>query len=862
MISQLDNTTHTFDFIRDGIIISNLPQELSNKKIRKEKNMTINEKIAELRNIMKENRLDFYYIDTADYHCSEYIGDYFKEREYMSGFTGSAGHMLITQSEALLWTDGRYFIQAEEELKGTEIKLCKSGVVGVKTTEEYISEYVLINTHDLTQSSEAINKESRGRTVNSDKSILRLGCDGRCVSAEYIWKLKRINGLDVDTGCSYVSQIWDKDTNERPEIIFFPAYELDTMYSGEHRKNKLIRVREAMKSMRADYHVLASLDDIAWLLNLRGCDIHCNPVVYSFLIMDERYVTLYINPGSVDDELLSLLKADGVDIEPYDKVYARLKEIPAGKRIHVDMKRINAQIYDSIQSKRDIYNSPNPEILMKAIKNETECKNVIKAHIKDGVAITKLLYWLKVRCRTEKISKDGYTFGLAPSIEADEQTGGYYLIDEDGAAVTEMRVAKKLEELRQQLDDYAGPSFDTISAYGAHGAIVHYGVDEKSDVLIQPGSMLLLDMGGQYPEGTTDITRTVYVNRTGRMDSEELRYEKLFAEENSEDPDYQEEFNVEKHKSEIKQIPNVAAGLMGEKRHRELIEVEEIGGFNEKEFPDFEGLETEEIGGFSEKEFPDFEGLETEKIGGFSEKEISDFEGTEVEKIGGFSEKESLNFEGAETEIIRKDCLIESIRRENIKRETDQQILGFNEKQLNMKKHYTAVLKGHLALANAQFLAGCSGVALDILARKPLWDMGLDYMHGTGHGVGYFLNVHEAPNAFRYKILSGAGANPVLVPGMITSDEPGIYLEGEYGIRIENLILCEKRFENEYGTYLGFKNLTCVPYETELIDYEMLTDEEKNILEKYQKNVYDTLKDYLTEAEKMWLNDSVISSTV
>ncbi|MCR5202625.1 MAG: aminopeptidase P family protein [Lachnospiraceae bacterium] len=638
--------------------------------------MTVQEKLQEFRKIMKKRKVDAYFITTGDYHCSEYIADYFKEREYMSGFTGSNGDLVITEDECILWTDGRYFIQAEEELSGTEIQLFRLNEDGTQSVEEYLEDKF------------------------SDRKEFVVAMDGRTVPADFVWRLtKQLRGLggEVRTDKNLVAKLWAKDTEQpRPEFVANEAFPLDIRYAGELRSEKLKRLRKKMERMGAYMNIISSLDDICWLLNIRGSDIHCNPVVQGYLlVLREKHAYFFTNVDSFTGLFRVNLEMDGIIFKPYEEVYDFVREFTEtderkkkrikkektvqqilvdgpgplyGTRILVDMKKINALIYDSIAVKKNIYNMPNPTVLMKAIKNNVEQANVRDAHILDGTAVTKLLYWLERGCMHEK--------GV--------------LIDEEGEEVTELHVVKKLESLRARLEGYHGPSFDTIAGYGKNGAIVHYTPDERTNTLISEDSFLLLDMGGQYLKGTTDMTRTVFLG----------------------------------------------------------------------------------------KEVPE-----------------------------------------------------------------------------EMKKNYTLVLKGHLSLMGAQFKKGCSGVALDVLARKPLWDAGLDYNHGTGHGVGYFLNVHEEPNRFAYKISNKTGANPEFEPGMITSCEPGLYFEGKYGIRIENLLLCEERYKNPYGQFLGFRTLTLAPYERKAIDVSLLSDDELNILNNYNKLVLTELSSSLTEKENEWLEE-------
>ncbi|MEE3392540.1 MAG: aminopeptidase P family protein [Lachnospiraceae bacterium] len=618
--------------------------------------MLVSEKLAMLRKYMKKQGIDAYYVTTCDYHCSEYTGGYFKTREYLSGFTGSRGDLIVTDTDAYLWTDGRYFIQAAEELEGSGIVLMKEREENVPTTYEFIEQ-----------------KACKGYTV---------GLDAKCVPADFCFVLKKLlkkKKAILKTNADLASRVWFADYVNRPEMVTNPVYSLSTEYTGESRSEKLKRVRKKMKEYGADLHIIASLDDIAWITNLRGTDIPCNPVFLSFLAIRDDSCVLFADPECFDSRTIEYLQADGVSVLPYEKIYDLLK-MDRYSRVLLDMKRVNGAIVEAVPDKKKIINYPNPSVLMKAVKNETEQANEKQAHISDGIAITKLIYWLKVRCTTA----DGV------------------LKDENGNEVTEIRVAEKLEELRSGIEDYKGPSFDTIAGFGPHGAIVHYEADPKTNAVIKADDFLLLDMGGQYLRGTTDITRTVF---TGN--------------------------------------------------HR----------------------------------------------------------GSDGALLPGNS---------AEADKERKTW-------------------------------YTTVLKGHLALQNAVFKKGTSGAALDMLARRPIWEMGADFNHGTGHGVGYFLNVHEEPNRISYHVSRNPGDNPDFVPGMITSDEPGIYLEGKFGIRIENLTLCEERHKNEFGEFYGLTPLTLVPYERDAIEPSLLNDLEKEEFRKYNVLVYDVIGPHLEPEEKDWL---------
>lgn len=594
--------------------------------------LDIAQKIEALRTRMREEGIDMYYIPSGDFHNSEYVCDFFKCREFISGFDGSAGAVVITMEEAGLWTDGRYFIQAENQLKGSGIKLYKSGMEGVPEVKDYITTNIL-----------------KGQV---------LGCDGRVIPsawAEYMSGKLRVKGARLDSSYDLVGDIWA----DRPGLASGPVMLLDVCYAGETREDKIKRIREYMDKNGADYHIVTTLDDIAWILNIRGNDIHCSPLVLSYLIIGKDSITLFADENAFDSKVKDALGAAGVLICNYNDIYGSIREFCAGSRVMLDKNVVNQAVVNNIPEDAEILDMLNPSMLWKAVKNSTEVRNIRKAHIKDGVAVTKFIYWLKKNV------------GTIP--------------------MTELSVTDKLEKIRAMGENYIGPSFDTIAGFAEHGAIVHYSATNATDAEIKPGNLLLVDTGGHYLEGTTDITRAILTGDTA----------------------------------------------------------------------------------------------------------------------------------------------------------TEEQ-----------KKYYTAVLRGNLNLCAAHFLYGCSGVSLDYIARKPLWDMCCDYKHGTGHGVGYLLNVHEPPNAFRYRVLPYAGENAVFEEGMVTSDEPGIYIEGKYGIRLENLILCVKRENTPYGQFMGFEHLTMVPFDRELVDTGQMDKKERELLNDYHKMVYENISPYLDDDEKKWLEEA------
>lgn len=582
----------------------------------------IKDRLTQLKQAMQKQSIAVYIIPMNDYHGSEYIGDYFKLIKYFSGFTGSAGTLVVTDSEVYLWTDGRYFLQAEKQLQGTDILLQKMGEKGVPTVAEFVC---------------ANFKEGN------------VGFDGRVISTAFVKKLK---GISVISDQDIAGKIWDADEScPRPSFPKEPVWILEEGYAGQSPAEKIANIREDMEKENADVLLLTTLDDIAWLTNLRGNDIAYNPVFMANMIIGMKKAALFCNIA--DEKVINYLQEQGVCVYTYDAFYNEVQNIGGKSSVWADGTSTNCLVDRLIPSDCKKITKSNPVICRKAIKNATEIENIRQAHIKDGVALTKFIYWLKT------------------SVCGGEE------------CVTEISAAEKLEQFRRQQEGYIGQSFAPIIAYAEHGAVVHYNAQDGDDTEISAESFLLCDTGGHYLQGTTDITRTVAM---GQLTAEQ-------------------------------------------------------------------------------------------------------------------------------------------------------------------KKHYTAVLQGNLRLANAKFKYGLTGANLDYLAREPLYRLGLDFNHGTGHGVGYLLNVHEGPNAFRMKYAQEG----VFEEGMVTSDEPGFYPEGKYGIRLENLIVCVKAEETAYGQFLCFEPLTMVPFDMDAIDFEMLTQEDKQLLSAYHKKVYDAIADQLTPEERMWL---------
>lgn len=584
----------------------------------------ISERLSALRRVMEQKKADMYLVPASDFHESEYVTDYFKAREFLTGFTGSAGTAVITAKEAGLWTDGRYFVQAKEQLPD-EIRLYRMGEDGVPDIEEYVENHL--------------------------KEHGCLAFDGRVVNAVWGEKLKKAaekkHGT-IKTDEDLLDGIW----KDRPALSCEPVWLLDEKYSGKKTSDKLSKVREEMKKKKADIHLMTSLCDIAWLLNVRGGDISYVPVPLSFLALTKEECIWFVQSGAVDEEVRDYVRKNHITVREYREFYEYVKKLE-GKTVLLDRGAVSCSICSSIPDSCRIMDEPDVAALMKAVKNKTETDNIRKAHIKDAVAVCRFMYWLKTNA------------GSIP--------------------MTELSAAEYLEGLRKEQEGFLEPSFETISAYKEHGAIVHYAPVPETDASVEGQGFLLVDSGGHYLEGTTDITRTFAV-----------------------------------------------------------------------------GAVTEE-----------------------------------------------------------------------------------------MKTDYTLVCAACLNLAATRFLYGCTGKNLDLAARAPFWEKGLDYKHGTGHGVGYLLSVHEGPNAFRWR-----KPEAVMEEGMVTTDEPGLYKEGKYGIRLENELLCRKGEKNEYGQFMYFENLTFVPYDLDAIAAEKLTDTERKRLNEYHAAVYSVVSPFLSGEELAWLKDA------
>lgn len=588
----------------------------------------VTERIQALRAEMQKRNIDMYIVPTSDFHESEYVGDYFKARKYITGFTGSAGTAVFTKDAAGLWADGRYFIQAEQQLAGSPITLYRMGEEGVPTVKEYVEQ----------------NLKEGGC----------LGFDGRVINAkagEDYEKIAADKQGSVYAEEDLVGLIWEN----RPELPKNPVFVLEEKYAGESTKSKLGRLREKMAEKETGVHILTSLYDIAWLFNIRGGDISHVPVVLSFAAITEKECFWFVHEETLSPGLLEYCKENQITIRPYGEIYQYAAGLPEHASVLLDKNIVNYRIFRSLPPKAAVVQEENPTELMKAIKNETELSNIRNAHIKDGVAFTKFMYWLKTN-----IGK----------IE-----------------MTEISASDYLEERRKEQELFVDLSFDTISAYGANAAMMHYTATPESNAVLKPEGFLLVDSGGHYLDGSTDITRTM--------------------------------------------------------------------------------------------------------------------------ALGPLTEEE--------------------------------------------KFHFTTVCRSNLNLAAAKFLHGCRGLNLDILSRGPLWNLGLDYKCGTGHGIGYLLNVHEGPNGFRWKIVPERGDSCVLEEGMVTTDEPGVYLEGKYGIRTENELICKKAEKNEYGQFMEFETITYAPIDLDAILPEEMAASERSLLNTYHKMVYEKISPFLEKEEQEWL---------
>lgn len=586
----------------------------------------VTDRLKALRQAMQEQNVQAVIIPTSDFHDTEYVCDYYQARVEFSGFTGSAGTLVVLADKAALWTDGRYFIQAARQLEGSGIELMRSREPGVPEIEEWIADN--LKAHDT------------------------VAFDGRCITyAEFEKYKKYFAAFDIEmkTDTDFPGLVW----TDRPAMPCAQTFPYDEEYTGESAASKMDRVRQQMEKRKADFFITTKIDDIGWLLNLRAGDIPSFPCALSYFILSKDGGTLYIDDSRLDDVSRWQLEDNNIQIRPYNAVYEDAALLEG--RVLADPTLTNAQIIVSLQKP---VLAEDPIVLMKATKNPVEMEGARRAHIKDGIAVTKFMYWLK-----KNIGKE---------------------------PMTEISAAEVLHQLRDEQPEFLEESFETISAYGANAAMPHYHPDTENPVVIEPRGLYLVDSGGHYLDGTTDITRTFV--------------------------------------------------------------------------------------------------------------------------MGDLTEEERTLF--------------------------------------------TRVLQGHIQLAKAKFLKGCRGINLDILAREPLWKDGLNYNHGTGHGVGALSNVHEAPNGVRWQIVPERNDSCVLEEGMITSNEPGVYIENKFGIRHENLMLCRNAFSTEYGDFMEHETLTVVPFDLDGIDPALMQPDEIAWLNDYHQRVYDVLAPCMNEEEKDWLREA------
>ena len=590
--------------------------------------MKVSERIAKLRALMAEKGIDAYVVPTADFHQSEYVGEHFKARKYITGFSGSYGTAVICQDDAGLWTDGRYFFQATNELEGSGVRLMKMFVGDTPSVTEYLAD-----------------KIPEGGKVGFDGRVLSMD-EGK----EYEDALSPKN-ISIDYEEDLIDQIWE----DRPPLSDKPAFFLDEKYSGESSAHKLERVRKIMKDNGATVHIIASLDDTGWLLNVRGDDIDFFPLLLSYSIVRMDGVDLYVDETKLNDRILEEFKKVNVTLHPYNDIYEDIKKLDASETALIDPMKMNYALYKNIPCK--IVEAANPTILMKAMKNDVELENIKEAHIKDGIAITKFMYWIKTRYDKEDI--------------------------------TELSSADKLTSLRAAQEGYIRDSFEPLCAFADHAAMMHYSPSKETDVVLKEGAMFLNDTGGGYYEGSTDITRTFIL---GSIDQD-------------------------------------------------------------------------------------------------------------------------------------------------------------------MKKYLTAVVRDMMNLSRANFLYGCHGYNLDVLVRQPIWDLNIDFQCGSGHGVGYLGNVHEPPTGFRWYVVPSKNEHHQLEEGMVITDEPGIYEDGKFGIRIENEFIVRKGELNKYGQFMHFETITFAPIDLDGIDPEEMTKSEREWLNTYHKDVYEKIGPHLTDEEREWLKE-------
>ena len=593
-------------------------------------NKIITERLFALRAAMRDAGMDYYMIPTADFHNSEYVSDHFKVREYFCGFTGSNGTLLIWQEGAGLWTDGRYFIQAENELTGTGVELYRMGEEGVPTLQDFLKEHM-----------------QAGQV---------LGFDGRVVTAQEGLRLEKLlfpKNVTFAYEKDLAGQVW----KNRPALPCGKLSVLNKELTGESVSEKRERVLKEVKKQGADCLLLSKLDDLMWLLNVRGSDVECNPVALSYGFLKEDTLCFFLQKEALSEEAAAHFTACQITLRSYEEIEAFLRqEMRAGEKVLVDQANLSYSLYKAVEASADPVAGKSPTELFKAMKNPVELSHMKDIYIKDSVAVTRFIYWLKHRIGKEEI--------------------------------TEVSAAEHLDDLRREIPEFLDLSFPTISGYKENAAMMHYEATPENCKKLSPEGMLLVDSGGQYLGGTTDVTRTIVL-----------------------------------------------------------------------------GPVSEEI-----------------------------------------------------------------------------------------KRHYTAVASGMLCLTHAKWLYGCTGRNLDILARAPLWNMGIDYKCGTGHGVGYILNVHEGPQNIRWRYMEGV-REAVLEDGMDVTNEPGVYMEGSHGIRIENVMVAKNDIKNGDGQFMHFETLTYVPIDLDAIEVSFLTREVRGYLNEYHKQVYEKIAPFLPNEEKEWLKE-------
>lgn len=584
---------------------------------------TVNERISQLREIMKREQIDFYVVPTADFHSSEYVSDYFKVRKFLSGFTGSAGTLVISQKEAGLWTDGRYFVQAAKQIADTEVVLYKMGEEGVPTIEDYLAKEI-----------------SENQTV---------GFDGRTITASFgdtlAEKLK-----EKKVRFAYEKDLADEIWTDRPALPCTKTWVVSDEMSGQSAAEKLIRVRAEMKKNGAAHLLMSKLDDIMWLYNIRANDVTCNPVALSYTFISENEAVLFIQRDALTAEVEAYLEKNQVTCKDYSEIVDFVKTTPLSGKVWCAGRDINYLLYHLAKNRTEVIDLDNPTTIMKAVKNQTEMESIRKYYIEDSAVLTKFLFWMKKHAGKEPMD--------------------------------EISVAEKLDKMRSEIDGFLDLSFETISAYKANAAMAHYSAtpEEKSD--ITNDGLYLVDSGAQYKGATTDVTRTI--------------------------------------------------------------------------------------------------------------------------ALGDITEE--------------------------------------------MKLHFTKVVCSMLRMADTKFLYGCTGRNLDIIAREPLWECALDYKHGTGHGIGFILNVHEGPQSLRWQY-NEKMKETLFEEGMIVSDEPGMYIAGSHGIRIENILETVNEQKNEFGQFMGFRHLTYVPIDTDAIDIKYMEASDIEKLNRYHAAVYEKISPFFEGEE-------------